>query len=86
MAEKKEIKMRTCKNNSDRCQVCGATKEMSLDVFEILFPCKPSNQTIRLCDMCNEQLFNKTLKATCYTNGRLKSAHDMKVIRRRKTQ
>lgn len=84
MAEKsRRIKMRTCKESDAECQVCGRTKERSLDIFEICFPGDKVNQMVSLCDLCTEQLFSKTLKATCYTNGRLKSNHDMEIIRRR---
>ena len=52
--------MRTNKSFDAVCKVCGATRKNSLDLFDIAFTDK---HIITICDMCNEQLFNKSLKA-----------------------
>ena len=80
MSKRKEIRMRTNKSSDAVCKVCGATRKNSLDLFDIAFVDK---HIITICDMCNEQLFNKTLKATCYVNGRIKSQTDLRIIRSR---
>lgn len=86
MAKKKEIRMRICKDNDCTCQVCGGTKKNSLDIFEVRIPDNVSDDTINfyLCDLCTDTLFNKALKATCYTQGRLKSNNDMQIIQKRR--
>ena len=38
------------------------------------------------CDECNELLFNKTLKATVYVNGRVKSDKDLAVKASRRSK
>lgn len=80
MSKRKEIRMRTNKSFDAVCKVCGATRKNSLDLFDIAFTDK---HIITICDMCNEQLFNKSLKATCYVNGRVKSQADLQIIRNR---
>lgn len=80
MSKCKGIRMRTNKSPDAVCKVCGATRKNSLDLFDIAFTDK---HIITICDMCNEQLLNKTLKATCYVNGRVKSRTDLQIIRSR---
>lgn len=77
------IKMRTVANTEAICKVCGATRKQSLEIFEIMFTDKAR---ITICDMCNEKLFNKTLKASCLVNAKLKSKADLKVIRSRRRE
>lgn len=81
MSNSREIRMRTNKSYDAVCKVCGATRKNSLDFFDIAFTDK---HIITICDMCNEQLFNKSLKATCYVNSRVKSQTDLQIIRSRR--
>lgn len=74
------IKMRTNKEPGARCCECGAGRKTSLDMFDVCIG--GTIQTI--CDLCNEDLFRKTLTATCNVNHRLKSQQDMQIITRRK--
>ena len=83
MSKRKEIRMRTNKSYDAVCKVCGATRKNSLDFFDIAFTDK---HIITICDMCNEQLFNKSLKATCYVNGRVKSDKDLAVKASRRSK
>lgn len=80
MSKRKGIRMRINKSSDAVCKVCGATRKNSLDLFDIAFTDK---HIITICDMCNSQLFNKSLKAECYVNGRLKSQADLAIIRSR---
>ena len=76
-----DIKMRTLKGDTDTvCKVCGATRKDSLEMFEIMFTEKAK---ITICDLCNEKLLSKTLKASCNVNSKLKDKADMRVIRKR---
>lgn len=77
---KTAIKMRVLQDKKYKCSCCGEESKKSLDMFEL----KLSDTSIILCDKCNEVLFNKTLKASCYTNGRLKSQDDINIINERK--
>ena len=74
------IKMRVNKDGDEiRCQCCNQNRKNSLEMFDLMV-----GQTyLRLCDVCVEQLFSKTLKATCMVNRKLKSPADMRVIRKR---
>lgn len=74
------IRMRINKDDDAKCKVCGATRKNSLELFDIAFTDK---NIITICDLCNEVLFNKTLRAMCGVNGKVKSQADMAIIRNR---
>lgn len=76
---KKRIKMRVSKNDCC-CSSCNAKRKESLEMFDICI----GNVILTLCDECNDELFRKTLKASCIVNGKLKSTEDMKIINNRK--
>lgn len=76
-----KIKMRVCKDEEAVCKVCGIPRNKCIEIFEIAFTEK---QVIRICDLCNEQLFVKTLRASSMVNGKIKSKQDMNVIANRK--
>lgn len=75
--------MRTMRDPDAICKICGATKKQSLEIFEIMFTEKAK---LTLCDLCNEQLLNKTLRASCNVNSKIKSKGDMSIIRKRKSE
>lgn len=75
----KAIKMRVNKNEDAICDICHKSRKSVLDMFDLSL----NNHIFTLCDICNDNLFNKTLKANCYTNHRLKDKHDMKIIQNR---
>lgn len=79
------IKMRTNKEQSVSCNCCGNNRSKSIEMFDIRFCNDYGNAiVVTLCDACNEKLFNKTLKAVCKVNSKIKSSKDMKVKRYRK--
>lgn len=78
-----DIKMRTVKDSEAICKICGATKKQSLEIFEIMFTEKAK---LTLCDLCNEKLLNKTLKASCNVNNKIKSKEDIKIINKRRVR
>ena len=73
------IRMRNNKKLDSVCCECGETRKQVLDMFDI---CVGGN-IFTVCDVCNEILFNKTLHAECYKNGRTKTPEDLAIIRRR---
>jgi len=79
------IRMRINKDDDAKCKVCGATRKNSLELFDIALADKNVMTIITICDLCNEVLFNKTLRATCVVNGKAKSQTDMAIIRNRST-
>lgn len=74
------IKMRHNNKEDAMCCECGAGQNDSIDMFDICI----GGDIHTLCDLCNEQVLNKTLHAECYKNGRVKSSKDMRVKRIRK--
>lgn len=76
------IRMRINKDRDAKCKVCGATRKNSLELFDIAFTDK---NIITICDLCTGVLLNKTLKATCGVNGKIKSRADMAIIGNRFT-
>lgn len=79
MKIKKRIKMRVSKKDCC-CSSCNAKRKESLEMFDVCI----GNVLFTLCDECIDELFRKTLKASCIVNGKLKSAEDMKIINNRK--
>lgn len=74
------IKMR---NNTDKdafCCECGETQDQVLNMFDLCI----AGTIFTICDVCNEEIFSKTLKAECYKNGRVKSQKDLSIINKRK--
>lgn len=80
MKNKNTIKMRVCKDEEAVCKICGTPRDKCLEIFEISFTEK---QIIRICDLCNEALLTKSVKASCMINNRTKSNIDMKIIQNR---
>ena len=74
------IKMRNNTNPDSICCECGETRRKVLDMFDV----KIGGNIFTICDVCNEALFYKTLRAECYKNGRVKSKEDMAIIHSRK--
>ena len=79
MKTKKRIKMRVSKNDCS-CSSCGAKRKQSLEMFDVCI----GNMIFTLCDECIDELFRKTLKASCIVNGKLKSKEDIMIINNRK--
>ena len=76
------IKMRNNKDVDAVCCECWATANQSLGMFDICI-----GGTIHtLCDLCTDKVLSKTLSAVCSVNGRVKSQHDMAIIRKRHTR
>lgn len=73
------IKMRLNKKDDAVCDGCGCGRNDALDVFDVMI----GDYMLTVCDHCSESLFNKTLRATCYTNGRVKMPKDTRVINMR---
>lgn len=73
------IKMRNNSKKDSVCCECGQTRKEVLDMFDV---CVGDN-IFTICDVCNEALFYKTLRAECYKNGRTKTNEDMAIIRKR---
>ena len=74
------IKMR---NNTDPdafCCECGEGQREILNMFDLLV----GDTILTICDVCNEKILTKTLKAECFKNGRVKSHHDINIINERK--
>ena len=79
-----KIKMRVNKGKNDdseiKCTSCGKNKNQVLNMFDL----KIGNVIVQICDECNQDLFNKTLKANVFVDERLKSKRDITILNRRK--
>jgi hypothetical protein len=69
---KDKYKYRNC-----NCQCCRKGMKKVLDMFIIKFG--KSDVEVTICDQCMENLFTKSLRATTYTNGRLKSKEEVAI-------
>ena len=74
--------MRNNKNVNAVCCECRATASNSLGMFDICI-----GGTIHtLCDLCTDKVLSKTLSAIVGVNNKVKSPHDMAIIRKRKAR
>lgn len=71
--------MRINKASDAMCCNCWHDRNNSLEMFDVCI----GDEVLTICDECNEQLFNKTLRATVGVQGKLKSQHDLKIIQSR---
>lgn len=77
------IRMRINKDPDSVCKVCGENRDNSVEMFDIKFTDKAQ---ITICDLCMDDLGTKTIHMVCHTNHKVKTAKDMRVIRRRHWQ
>lgn len=77
------IKMRVNKEKESECFVCKTTWLNTHEMYDLRFESKlDETRTLTLCKSCVDELFNKTLRASCLYNSRIKSKEDMERIRR----
>lgn len=70
------IKMRNNTSMDSVCCECGDPRNKVLDMFDVCI----GGQIFTICDECNEALLNKTLRAECAKNARVKTPQDRKVM------
>lgn len=73
------IKMRNSKDPNSVCCNCGDPRKDTLEMFDLCI----GTTILTICDVCNNQILDKTLKGEVNKNGRIKTPHDMQVIRKR---
>ena len=73
------VKMRINNNADAICSSCEAGQKDSLLMHDLMV----GKTMLTVCDICNEELFTKTLKVDCAKNAKIKSEDDLKIIRRR---
>lgn len=74
------IKMRNNTKSDAICCECGEGQKEVLNMFDLCI----GGNIFTICDVCNEELFRKTLSAECYKSGRVKSREDILIINKRK--
>lgn len=74
------IKMRNNNDTDAVCCECGENQRQVLNMFDLCI----GDNIFTICDVCNEKIFTKTLRAECFKNGRVKSQHDIHIINERK--
>ena len=77
------IKMRVKKEKESECFVCKTIWLNTKEMYDLRFESNlDETRTLTLCKSCVDELFNKTLRANCLYNNRIKSKEDMERIRR----
>lgn len=74
------IRMRNNNDEDAFCCECGETQDQVLNMFDLCI----ADFVFTICDVCNEKIFSKCLRAEVMKNGRVKSQKDMKIINMRK--
>ena len=76
------IRMRNSKDKDAVCCECGQTRKEVLGMFDICI----GKNIFTICDVCNETLLFKTIRAEVEKNGRIKTKEDMVIINKRKNR
>lgn len=74
------IKMRNNEKPDAVCCECGETQKQVLNMFDLCI----GGTIFTICDVCNEKIFSKCLRAECMKNGRVKTKEDIHIINKRK--
>lgn len=74
------IQMRVNKNKESKCTLCNTPYMRTPEMYDLRLSNNRKNVIFVLCKKCVDELFQKTLKANCLYNGKLKTKEDMKRI------
>lgn len=80
-----EIKMRLTRDTKAVCEICGTSLDKSLEIYDLMIPnvLTGERRIFTFCDLCNEKIFSKLLKATVNLQGKTKSQKDIAIINSR---
>lgn len=78
MASKEKIRMRINKHDTV-CETCGDGSSQVLEMFDLMI----GDTVHTICDRCVNKIFSKTLTAVCGVDHKIKSQHDLAIIRKR---
>lgn len=71
---RRNIRMRVNTNTRSRCEECGTVWNHTGEMYDLLV----FGEIHQICRLCSEMLFQKTLRAGCAYNGKVKSKEDLK--------
>ena len=74
------IKMRINYDSDSVCENCGRSYKNTKEMYDMMF----CGNKYTICFECVDELFQKTLSATCKYNGKVKSKEDLARIERSK--
>lgn len=74
------IKMRVNNDTSARCGECGALWKNSSEMYDLFI----FGEIHQICLRCSDKLFQKTLRASCAYNGKVKQKEDLNRAEREK--
>ena len=77
------IKMRVNHEQSSNCFNCGTSWKNTPEMYDLCIGYQ-RERILPLCKKCVDELFQKTLKAGCKYNARIKSQEDQTRIKRSK--
>lgn len=73
-----KIKMRVNHNENSTCDLCQTKWKFTSEMYDLCI----NKNIFTICMDCSNDLLMKLLKADCLFNGKVKSAEDLKRIRR----
>lgn len=76
------IRMRVNNDKQSECNECGCTYKYTAEMYDLGI----CEEQFTLCKSCVEKLFQKTLKASCMYNSKLKQPEDLKRAAREKAR
>ena len=78
------VRMRVNHDKESKCTLCGKPYMRTKEMHDLQLSNERKSIIFTLCYDCMEEIFNKTLKATCNYNKKVKNKEDMLRIRKSK--
>lgn len=75
------VRMRVNHDKESKCTLCGKKYMYTKEMHDLQLSNKRKSVIFTLCYDCMEEIFQKTLKASCNYQAKLKTKEDMKRIR-----
>jgi hypothetical protein len=75
------VRMRVNHDKESKCTLCGKPYMRTKEMHDLQLSNKRKSVIFTLCYDCMEEIFQKTLKASCNYQAKLKTKEDLKRIR-----
>lgn len=75
------VRMRVNKDKESKCKLCNTPYMYTPEMYDLQLANEEKSVIFVLCKDCVDEIFNKTLKAGCNYNARVKTKEDMQRIR-----
>ena len=77
------VRMRVNKDKESKCKLCNTPYMYTPEMYDLQLANDESGKSVvfNLCKKCTDEIFHKTLKASCNYNAKVKTKEDMQRVR-----